>query len=146
MKIISHRGYENGEDPFLENNPKQIKKLLNMNIDVEIDVLYNGAFYLGHDEPLYEVELDFLKQDGLWCHAKNIEALELMLKNDIHCFWHESDKYTITSKGHVWVYPGMPLCKGSVYVLPEKHAKVCRQDYQDCYAVCTDFPLNYLKE
>ena len=146
MKIISHRGYENGEDPILENNPEQIKKLLNMNIDVEIDVLYNGVFYLGHDKPLYEVDLNFLKQGGLWCHAKNIQALELMLANDIHCFWHENDKYTITSKGFVWAYPGQPLCTGSVCVLPEKYSSLSSQNYHFCHAICTDFPLKYLKE
>ena len=146
MKIISHRGYENGEDPSLENNPEQIIKLLGTNIDVEIDVSYDKTFYLGHDKPLHEVGLDFLKQDGLWCHAKNIEALKIMLRNNIHCFWHESDKYTITSKGYVWVYPGMPLCEGSVYVLPERNPIADRQNYKDCYAVCADFPLKYLKE
>ena len=145
MKIISHRGYENGQDYKLENNPVQIKKLLNMNIDVEIDVLYNDGFYLGHDEPLHKVDLQFLKMSGLWCHAKNLKALEIMLANDVHCFWHEKDKYTLTSRGYIWVYPGMPLCSGSIYVLPEKQAKTMRKDYNFCYGICTDFPLRYLK-
>jgi len=132
-------------DHKLENNPEQIKKLLNMNIDVEIDVLYNDGFYLGHDEPLYKVDLDFLKMEGLWCHAKNLKALEILSVNDIHCFWHEKDKYTLTSRGFIWVYPGMPLCYGSIYVLPEKQAESMRRDYSFCYGICTDFPLRYIK-
>lgn len=144
MLVISHRGYENGEDSSLENNPKQIKKLLNMNINVEIDVLYNDGFFLGHDKPLYEVEMDFLKLDGLWCHAKNVEALEIMLQNGIHCFWHETDKYTITSRGYIWAYPGMPLTSNSINVLPERYAKQFRK-LDTCIGVCTDYPIKYIK-
>ncbi len=145
MKVISHRGYENGQDAELENNIVQIKKLLNMNIDVEVDVLYNGGLYLGHDNPDYEINIGFLKQDGLWCHAKNIEALDIMLKNNIHCFWHQDDDYTITSKGFIWAYPGMKLTKNSVCVLPE-HPINKEIDLKSCYGICTDYPFNYIKK
>ncbi len=143
MIVISHRGYENGEDEMLENNPEQIKKLLKMNIDVEIDVRYNEGFYLGHDCARYEVDIGFLKQDGLWCHAKDIKSFELMLVSGIHCFWHQSDDYTLTSRGVIWAYPNVKLhnLTNSVCLLPEKFEKT----YENFYAICTDYPFKYLK-
>ena len=139
MIIISHRGYENGPNELLENNPQQIRKILAENMQVEIDVTYDDGYYLGHDYKKYKVDLQFLKQDGLWCHAKNIAALSLMLKNNIHCFWHQQDDYTITSRGFIWAYPGKPLVPMSVCVLPE----LKKQDYNMCYAICTDYPVIY---
>ena len=38
MIFISHRGFISGPDKSIENNPKQIKLLLNQKINVEIDV------------------------------------------------------------------------------------------------------------
>ena len=61
----------------------------------------------------------FLKKDGLWCHAKNIEALNLMLREGIHCFWHQEDDVTLTSKGYKWTYPGKQLTENSICVKPE---------------------------
>ena len=75
MILISHRGNTSGPRPQEENNPEYIKKALEK-YDVEVDVWYvDEEWFLGHDEPLYRIELEFLKQKGLWCHAKNIESL-----------------------------------------------------------------------
>ena len=77
MIYISHRGYFNGSDKDLENNPKQIEFLYNKNYDIEVDVrFYKNKFYLGHDEPKYEINHNFLENEKLWCHAKNHETLE----------------------------------------------------------------------
>ena len=49
----------------------------------------------------------FQRSERLWCHAKNIDALNWLLGWDrINCFWHQQDNYTITSKKFVWAYPG----------------------------------------
>ena len=46
MIYISHRGFINGKDTKLENNPDQINYLLEQNINVEIDVrFYKNKFY-----------------------------------------------------------------------------------------------------
>jgi len=143
MIIISHRGYENGPNELLENNPEQIKNLLNKNIHVEIDVWYVGEkLYLGHDEPQHEVDLKFLENDKLWCHAKNLPALEHMLQHNVHCFWHQEDDHTITSRGFIWSYPGKSLTPMSICVLPE----LKKQDYKTCYGVCTDYPMIYKEQ
>ena len=61
MIFISHRGFINGPDDNIENNPDHIKFLLNQKINIEIDIyFYKSKFYLGHDEPVYEIKHDFL--------------------------------------------------------------------------------------
>ena len=138
MIIISHRGYQDGEDPLLENNPRQISKLLSLGINVEIDVWYiNDGFYLGHDKPKYEVSEQFLTDSRLWCHAKNIAALEKMLEIGAHCFWHQEDKYTLTSKGFIWAYPGCLTPKNnSVFLFPERYPEIEATNFM---FVCTDY-------
>ena len=90
MILISHRGNYDGPNIKLENNPAQITKMINDGFDCEIDVWYiNSHFLLGHDGPVYAVKERFLENNKLWCHAKNMSALEKMIKNKkINCFWH----------------------------------------------------------
>ena len=95
MRIISHRGYIDGEDYTLENNPEQIRKMLEINFDVEIDVWYNDGFYLGHDEERYKVDLEFLHQDG---SSDIIEALHSYNNNQIDWFKAGSALNLIASK------------------------------------------------
>ena len=141
MIYISHRGLVNGADKDLENNPDQITHLNQKNINVEIDVrFYKNKFYLGHDEPIYEITKSFLQNDKLWCHAKNYEALDALTKIDCHYFWHQEDDYTITNKGFIWVYPGKPLIKNYISVLPENFDI----DTSNCYGVCTDYVSRYI--
>lgn len=142
MIYISHRGFIDGSDKNIENNPDQIKFLLSKNINIEVDIhFYKNKFYLGHDEPVYEINSGFLENKLLWCHAKNYEALDALRKTDAHFFWHQEDDYTITSKGFVWVYPGKPLIKNSICVLPEKN----NLNFSDCYGVCTDYLNKFIK-
>lgn len=142
MKKISHRGNLNGRIPERENEPNYVVEALALGYNCEIDVwVINGdEYYLGHDEPTYQVEETFLESNLLWCHAKNIDALEKMLKNKkIHCFWHEEDSFTLTSKGYIWTYPNNHITKKSICVLPEIG------DYTDlnCYGICSDYIQNY---
>lgn len=119
-KLISHRGNLYGCDPKLENTHAYIENAIKSGFDVECDIwLQNGTLYLGHDAPEHQVDPHWLKNKPLWCHAKNPEALTWMLQNDIHCFWHEEDSYTITSRGIVWCYPGFEIQSG-VMVLKTK--------------------------
>lgn len=138
LKTISHRGYINGPDDQLENNPIHIKKLFESGVDVEIDVWYiNDNFYLGHNKPKYEVSIQFLTDSRLWCHAKNIAALEKMLEIGAHCFWHQEDEYTLTSKGFIWAYPGCLTPKNnSVFLFPERYPEI---DTNNFMFVCTDY-------
>jgi len=138
MLIISHRGNLNGSDHLTENSPEQITKVLSMNIDCEIDVwMINKKLYLGHDEPQYEIIADFLKQDGLWVHAKNLEALSVC-KDIANTFYHNVDDYVLTSKNYIWAYPGKPVNSNTIIVLKNSESAPV-----GVLGVCTDYPLNY---
>jgi len=116
-----------------------------MGFDVEIDVWnINNKLFLGHDEPQEQVDIKFLMNNKLWCHAKNLESLELMIDNNINCFWHENDKFTLTSKGIIWTYPNNKLTKKSVCVMPEIQ-NVEIEQLKEIHGICTDFCIDYQK-
>jgi len=143
MILISHRGNINGKDESRENSIEYINEALNSGFNVEIDVWYkDGEWFLGHDRPENYIVLDFLKNDKLWCHAKNLDALDEMLNEDIHCFWHQEDDVTLTSKGYMWTYPGKKLTSKSICVLPEKN----NEELKKCLGICSDYVVNYKKE
>ena len=133
--IISHRGNLNGRVPEKENHPDQIL-FVSSYFDVEIDVWYmNGKYVLGHDYPQYEIPEYFL-QRNLWCHAKNFEALDRMLHAAIHCFWHEEDKLTLTSKSIPWCYPGFYVKNGITVIKSDSF-----QTDISILGICTDYPI-----
>ena len=139
MKLISHRGNVNTIKENLENRPSYIQEALSLGYDVEIDVrLVEGELLLGHDFPVYKVDLDFLKNDKLWCHAKNLGALKLMLKERVQCFWHQEDDYTITSTGKIWTYPGKSVTENSIIVLKENFSNFDVESVKNCYGICAD--------
>ena len=146
MILISHRGNINGKNKNRENSIEYISEALNLGFDVEIDVWYkDGEWFLGHDDPENYVVLDFLKNDKLWCHAKNIEALNKMLYYpQIHCFWHQEDDVTLTSRNFIWTYPGKPLTESSIVVLPELNSKTTILP-PNIFGVCSDYILNYVE-
>lgn len=144
--LISHRGNINGCNPTKENDPQYILEAINKGYECEIDVWsIKDRLYLGHDEPQYEINLKFLQNDKLWCHAKNLSALEYMLLNHVHCFWHQKDNYTITSKGIIWAYPGKELSKQSICVMPEKFSEQFYKP-ETCLGICSDNIQKYRKE
>jgi len=144
MKFIAHRGNYAGKSSK-ENSPEYVIEALNAGCDVEIDVWYNNSqFYLGHDFAQYSISKQFLEQTGLWCHAKNIAAVKQLSANkNIHWFWHETDKITITNRGYIWTYPGL-LVEGSVINQPTKDM-LKDLDLSRFYAICSD-DLSILKE
>ena len=140
MILISHRGNIDGKNEVWENHPKYIIEALEAGYDVEIDVWYiSNNYFLGHDSPEYPTDKYFLQKDGVWCHAKNIDALEMMLKENIHCFWHQNDDVTLTSKGYMWTYPGKQLTEKSICVKPELSDKKLKK----VTGICSDFIERY---
>lgn len=115
MKLISHRGNLEGRIPEKENDPKYILEALRRGFEVEIDLwIKEKVLYLGHDEPQYEIEENFLQEhkERFWIHAKNIEASEWITNTDLHWFWHENDKMVLTSKNIIWSNVGVYVRKG----------------------------------
>ncbi len=156
MIIISHRGNLDGPDPSRENNPDYIDEAIAQGFDVEVDVrLIDYKFYLGHDEPQYPVPIFWLfkRKDNLWIHCKDLKSLNNLSSNpvDFNYFWHDTDKYTLTSKGIGWVLVGEKPFENSIVVLPE--LMKCYDTVEEKYAIikntkgiCTDKPLFYQKE
>jgi hypothetical protein len=140
MILISHRGNLNGKTDR-ENHPKYIGDAIYQGFDVEIDVwcFGDGGYWLGHDKPQYHVDENFLENPRLWCHAKNIEALYKMNINSlIHCFWHQEDDVTLTSRGYLWTYSGKQLTSNSIAVLPDKKPEV------EVAGICSDYIKEWL--
>ena len=140
MIFISHRGNINGINKKFENNPKYIQSAIKKGFNVEIDVWYKDAFYLGHDSPQFIVTKRFLENKKLWCHAKNLEALEKLQKINTKHFWHQEDDYTLTNNGFIWTYPGKKLSNNSICVLPELKKKKLPKFIS---GICSDFIEKY---
>jgi len=141
MIFISHRGNLYGQDKTKENSIDSVNLALSLGFDVEVDVWFrNDRFYLGHDEPQYYIDKTYLANPNIWCHAKSTETLFAFkdLDIDIHYFWHEQDSYTITSKGYIWSYVGMPISKFSINVLPEKIYSEIPTDIKYSLGICSD--------
>jgi len=122
MRLIAHRGNVEGPNPSKENHPLYVESAISLGFDVEIDVWWeNDHFYLGHDNPTYLLEnLSLLSNEKVWCHAKNLLALNKLLQiSNCNYFWHQNDDFTLTSKGFIWTYPGKQLCDRSVCVINE---------------------------
>jgi len=136
MILISHRGNINGPISEKENHPDYILQAVGKGYNVEIDVWYkNGEFWLGHDSPQYKTSVEFLKNEKFWCHAKNLKALDKMLEHDIHCFWHQEDDFTLTSRGYIWTYPKQNITPRSIAMcVDENYVNV-----EGCYGICSDY-------
>ena len=148
MYFISHRGNIDGSNPLLENHPEYIINAIDQGFDVEIDVWFvDKKLYLGHDEPQYHINLDFLKQyaSTLWCHAKHAPALRELLRIDnLHIFSHDSDPVVFTSKGLLWAYPGQPIDDMTVCVMPERVDDMYSvEKLRSCKGICSDFIQKY---
>lgn len=147
MMLISHRGNLNGKLPDRENEPAYIDEAIAAGYSVEIDMRVcervDAApdIWLGHDNLQYQVTLEWLqeRQNYLWFHCKNREALEFCLGKKLHCFWHDTDDYTMTSNGYVWAYPGkLKAGMFTILVMPELHWSVEEIKNQRCFGVCSD--------
>lgn len=143
MYLISHRGNINGPSRDKENSPDYIEAALNAGFNVEVDVWgSSGGIFLGHDAPKYRVSSAFLEDHRIWCHAKNLTALVVMLHLDgINCFWHENDKYTLTKSGHIWTFPREQLSPLSIAVYPELYPD--ETDFSMCAGICSNHISDY---
>ncbi len=138
MNVISHRGNLNGPDLKLENNPFHITHLLKK-YDVEIDVWVNkNGIFLGHDGPQYKISNEFFIPNGLWCHAKNLDAFNFLISERTNCFFHDKDDFTLTYNKFIWTYPDKQVCENSVIVDLSKNWK--DKNYKS-YGVCVDYIL-----
>ncbi len=140
MILISHRGNIECKEVDNENKPEYIIKSISRGFLTEVDVWYEeGDFFLGHDNPQYKINYNFLFNKNLLCHAKNYKALEYFFNSNKihHYFWHQNDDYTLSSKGIPIIYPGKQVIKGSI-IMSWNNTLYTQEDINSCYGVCSD--------
>lgn len=150
--IISHRANLDGPVLQNENNPINIDLMIEAGFYVEVDIqdfiTNKGKTYciLGHDKPEYVILLEFLQRRNIICHCKTIKALSFLI-DKVHCFFHDTDNVTLTSEKLLWTYPGKPIKRNSILVLPEKYMRIIDLPYlsPQPYGICTDYPLQVKK-
>lgn len=139
MLKISHRGLLSGPDKNIENTPQQIKKALEAGFYAEVDVrLIGEQFWLGHDFAETPIDYDFLNNEKIFVHCKNLDAFTFFAFNDnprhkCDFFAHENDPWVLTSKGYVWTFPRRATSTKSIIVdlLNEGY-------YRDIAGICSD--------
>lgn len=141
LKVISHRGFTKGPDPDVENHPWVIEQV-SKKYDVEIDVwgsLDSPSLWLGHDYGQYGVNDAFFinLKDKLWCHAKNLLALERLIRMEMNCFYHTDDYMVVTTKGFIWTANSAYMSPNGVLVWPQANWKDIVSD--NLFGVCTDY-------
>tara|TARA_B110000008_G_C16735623_1_gene470513 strand:- start:484 stop:684 length:201 start_codon:yes stop_codon:yes gene_type:complete len=61
MIIIAHRGNIYGPNKENENKPEYLIKAITNNLYVELDLWkIDNELFLGHDNPQYKINIDFL--------------------------------------------------------------------------------------
>jgi len=149
MKFIAHRGNTRGRNLDMENTVGYINAALALGFDVEIDIRYiNGKFYLGHDEPMEKVSIEFFLNSRIWVHAKTIKTLHKLLHySSVICFFHQRDRCTLTSNGYVWTFPykGTSYGEDSIVVLPESLGGGL-MDFTRIAGICSDYIEAYKEQ
>lgn len=120
---ISHRGNISGPNKARENNPDYIIEAIEKGFDVLIDVWFvDGNWFLGTLGPQINVNLDFLTNPSIWCHAQNAEALQNLeaVGNGIRLFKYDGSIVMLPEKvepsyteEELKGFPGM--CSNYVY-------------------------------
>lgn len=152
MKIISHRGNLYGPEPEKENLPSRVSEAIrNFGFDVEIDLrVVSGELFLGHDSPQYEISKDFLFKNAayLWIHAKDFDAVNFLKTTSLNWFWHEEDKFTLTSTGRIWAYPDVFL-DGCIVNQPSESSSFWKDllyQKMEFHGICHDNPADVRRQ
>jgi len=141
--IISHRGNIRGPVPDKENRPSYVDCAIGNGYHVEIDIrLINDELWLGHDEPQYKVDHNWLdkRRHYLWLHCKNIEAAKECWS--YHSFCHTSDPFTYTSTEKIWLHDlSMRIDSNTIIPLIDKdEVESFMSVSENPFGICTDYP------
>jgi hypothetical protein len=136
--FIAHRGNTDGPSDH-ENELEYMKHAYNMGYGVECDIqLFNNKLYFGHDEPQSLIDYRFITSNNVFCHAKSVEVLPILLNLGVNCFFHVSDEVTLTRGGQIWCYPGVhPRNENAIWL--DLHSKPLPDDVDGIYGICGDY-------
>jgi len=146
MIFIAHRGNTRGRNIELENQPHYLNAAIALGYHVETDVWFeNDTFYLGHDRPEHEINVNYLRSAMIWVHAKTLKTLNALLDyQDINCFYINRDRGTLTSIGYIWTsaYRRLELCDKTIVCLPERLGGGL-YNFSECAGICSDNIIQY---
>jgi hypothetical protein len=114
MKLYAHRGNVDGRNPEKENTLAYLRKALDLGFAVEVDVRssVSGELYLGHDEPQELVPLEFLRDDRVITHAKDVVSFTKLLRyHEVNVFFAIDDNVALSSKGNL-IHHEEHICPG----------------------------------
>jgi hypothetical protein len=148
MKIISHRGNLNGPIPKWENTTEYINEAVADIGYCEVDVwCIDNVLFLGHDAPTNRVHIEFFLSKGpaLYIHCKNFYALRFFTNTNLNYFYHEDDRYTLTSHKEIWAFPHYNGVYGdsTIVAVPEFANIEPTTPLNITYGVCTDYPIKW---
>ena len=138
-RFIAHRGNLWGARPEYENTVDYLMLAWQVCGAVECDVQWHkDELWLGHDEPQEPLPTHVRTLKDWFFHAKDLESLTYMMDRGMHCFWHQQDTITLTSKGYIWCYPGYhPVSSKSIWL--DLHNKPVPQRIKSrCWGICGD--------
>jgi len=140
MIFIAHRGNTEGPSSS-ENELEYMKHAYNMGYGVECDLqLFNNKLYFGHDEPQSLIDDEFIRKDNVFCHAKTVDVLSILINLGVNCFFHETDEVTLTSRGQIWCYPGVhPDNENAIWL--DLQGKSLPDVVGNIYGICSDYKL-----
>lgn len=144
MLKISHRGNSWGPNSaYGENSPMSVDQAIAFGYACEVDLwLVDRRLFLGHDRPEYQIDTKWLRERAelLYIHAKSLATLNWLLGSEYNYFWHENDKFTLTSDNKIWTYPGNEVTKNSIIVCRDENET---KEYleKNLYGVCSDYLL-----
>lgn len=147
FKIYAHRG-NTLANPNVENNPKGVLDTL-ATFSVELDVWWqDDHIFLGHDNPEYKVDVAFLRNRNVICHAKTMPTLTYLNQlGEINVFFQEKDDICLTSQG-------FEVVQSTVSPVVTPHPNIVFVDLDGSlvdkvrlgfFGVITDVPEKYLQ-
>lgn len=143
MKYISHRGNLDSINPSFENSPNYIDLAIKEGFDVEIDVRYlNGKLYLGHDNPDYGIDIEWLIQrsENLWIHTKDINSLYILNEYNLKIFFHEKESHTIIHNSKfIWTHNINEATNKSIIPLLGLSDLDSFEENKFVYGICSDY-------
>jgi 3-deoxy-D-manno-octulosonate 8-phosphate phosphatase (KDO 8-P phosphatase) len=146
-QIISHRGNLSGPNLLLENRPEYVIAA-SKHCFVEIDVWFkDGKYFLGHDQPSYEVTKLFLFNEKFLIHAKNLKTfLQLSRYTSIEVFFQQSDDIVLTTKARKLFHSRNEMFDaGHDFIWIDLEGKMQPDQIGDMNSLLTDYPFKYLE-
>lgn len=146
-QIISHRGNLNGPNLLLENNPDYVIAA-SKHCYVEIDVWYKEEkYFLGHDQPVYEVPKLFLFNEKFLIHAKDLETfLQLSKYTSIEVFFQQDDDIAITTRTRKLFHSRNEMFEvGQDFIWIDLEGKLLPEQIGNMNSLLTDYPSKYLE-